>query len=260
MNFNGFPHRRRSSFGNIAFLTTTSGLGNGGNANAHHNNVPISPVSCSHAVPNVPPNPVSPSSTVPLSKRLSLSNLALSFSSSAPVGGGPNVQQFPAPLPVQEVTPATSPVSSPSGSDTTPRGIADLFSIFKRDRSTIWWGFAETDETKRLDALLNDRDWRNDLVAMLLASHSDYVIPVRFITSHSEYLNTVDKKEKQLKGKKILSTFFASSSMFQIRCIPDDDLCAVRLEHLGMVRVYLLTELLRIPLVYEHISSPNPVL
>jgi len=108
---------------------------------------------------------------------------------------------------------------------------------------------------RRLEAVLADREIRNDIVLDLLSAHSDYVLPVRFIVLFNEYAHTHDRKERHSKGKKILSTFFQVGSMFQLRSIPEEDLVHVRLEHLGMVKTYFLSELVKMPMIADYLSK-----
>lgn len=187
----------------------------------------------------------------PLSRRLSLASLALSFtsSSSASLDRSSPTSAHPA-----------SPLNS-LGSESTPRsgGLSDIFSsVFKREKQAIWWGIPETEEIRRLEALLADRNIRNELVMDLLASHSDYVLPLRFVTSYAEYRSTLDKKERQMKGRKVLSTFLQPGSMFQLKCIPDEDLVQIRIEHLGMVKTFLLSEMVKIHIVSQYLTRYAP--
>jgi hypothetical protein len=119
----------------------------------------------------------------------------------------------------------------------------------------VWWGVTETDEIRQLDLVLADREVRNELVMDLLAAHSDFVLPLRFIAAYNDYRCTSDRKERQMKGRKLLSTFFQPGSMFQLRSIPDEDLTQVRTEHLGMVKNYFLSEMVKMQLISDYISK-----
>ena len=89
----------------------------------------------------------------------------------------------------------------------------------------------------------------------LFAAHSEWALGVRFIAYYNEYANTGDRKEKHMKGRKILATFFQPGSNFLLKGIPEEDLAQVRSEHLGMVKTYLLSELVKIPLVVDFIRE-----
>jgi hypothetical protein len=168
------------------------------------------------------------------------SSSSLSSTSLSPTSGGKN---------------PASPADHSPHAESTPRGLSDIFSLFKRDKQAVWWGVQESEEIRKLDNLLADREIRNEIVMDLLASHSEYVLPLRFITSFSEYSHTHDRKERHLKGKKIISMFFNPSSAFHLKSIPEDDLSQVKIEHLGMVKVYFLAEMVKVPLIIEYLAN-----
>lgn len=110
---------------------------------------------------------------------------------------------------------------------------------------------------RKLEELLSRRDTRDEIVEILLAMHSDDAISVRFISSHADMQATLDRKEKQMKSRKILATFFQNGSKFQLKGIPEEDLAQVRVENLRMVKCYLLQEVSRIPLIAEYVDSKS---
>lgn len=171
---------------------------------------------------NNSPRPPPP---VPLSRRLSLSNLTLNLTTH----------------PVSQSSPLSSPAGSTDSDNSSIRG------RFQR-RPPIWRDAIDTDESRHLEDYLLDRDARNALVASLLASHSNMVMALRFITAFNEWKTNMEA----MRMKKLIRVFFRPDSNFHIQAIPISDLKRVRnMDDLERVKSYFLSELLKITIVRE---------
>jgi len=159
-------------------------------------------------------------------------------------------------------SPPESPVSNSEGtssnSSTSPSSLVEKLNIFRKTSSFRTslspLGHCETDQMRKLDLLLTDRDTRNEIVDSLLNSHAtEHASYVRFLAYYNEYRQTQDKKERCNKGKKIISTFLQAGSLFQLKGIPEFDLSKV--ENLGNVKMFILSELVQIPSIAQKLSE-----
>ena len=181
----------------------------------------------------------------PLSRRLSLTNLTVDLSNEHSTTS----QSAP-------VSPASDTLDSPTSSR---RSFSDVLQLFIRGYHQIcWWNAKETPETKQLDDMLRNREKRDELVCALLAAHSEFVRPLRFISAYNEYMGVRDKKEKHAMGKRIYAVFFQRGSVHVVQNMPEEDLPYVRVEYFWMIKNYYLEEMLKIPCVSEVLTPQQP--
>ena len=118
------------------------------------------------------------------------------------------------------------------------------------------------EEAKKLESVLIDRQFRNELVHNLLGNHSDAVLKVRFVCAVNEVIRTTDRMEKSRKARKVVNAFVKTSAKYHINGIPASfmgDLLQTKYKAFIAVSNNFSIELLRDPLIAEMVSNHESI-
>ena len=154
------------------------------------------------------------------------------------------------------------------GSHDATAGSADGAIASPKRYSSRLFGVKKADSTLRLPehidpkayesllAIISSRETRDGLVETLLAEHVDGgSARVRFVSAVSDWERTPNKADKVIKGKKILAAFLQKDAPFPLSGIPRDQLAAITIDTLPLMRTRILIELLENGVVAQYVKD-----